>query len=113
MKNRNMPSLRPSQDVRPVTEFRANASAFLEQIRVTKRVVILTQHGRSAAVLLDVGVYEALLGELALLRNARGSGPRHETVPNAPTPESAAREPEDAVDRIATWLLGQSGLPAC
>ncbi len=68
MKNRNIPGLRPSQDVRPVTEFRAHTSAFLEQIRATKRAVILTQHGRSAAVLLDVAVYEELLGEVAQRR---------------------------------------------
>lgn len=64
-----MPRIRPSTDVRPVTEFRANASAFLEQVQRTKRPVVLTQHGRSAAVLLDVGVYEDLLEEVALLRD--------------------------------------------
>ncbi|MBM4186167.1 MAG: type II toxin-antitoxin system Phd/YefM family antitoxin [Gemmatimonadetes bacterium] len=68
--NRKMPRLYPSKDVRPVTEFRAHASAFLEQVRATKRAVILTQHGRSAAVLLDVEVYEELIGELAQLREA-------------------------------------------
>lgn len=72
MTNRKLPRLCPSQDVRPVTEFRAHASAFLQQIRDTKRAVILTQHGRCAAVLLDVAVYEDLLGELALLRENRG-----------------------------------------
>lgn len=72
MTNRKLPRLCPSQDVRPVTEFRAHASAFLQQIRETKRAVILTQHGRSAGVLLDVEVYEDLLGELALLRENRG-----------------------------------------
>ena len=71
MTNRRLPRLCPSQDVRPVTEFRAHASAFLQQIRDTKRAVILTQHGRCAAVLLDVAVYEDLLGELALLRERR------------------------------------------
>jgi len=71
MTNRKLPRLCPSQDVRPVTEFRAHASAFLQQIRETKRAVILTQHGRCAAVLLDVAVYEDLLGELALLRERR------------------------------------------
>ena len=75
MKNRNIPGLRPSQDVRPVTEFRAHASAFLEQIRATKRAVILTQHGRSAAVLLDVGVYEELLGEVAQRRETVDPSP--------------------------------------
>jgi len=40
----------------------------------TKRPVILTQHGRSAAVLMDVEVYEGLLDEVALLaRCAPGS----------------------------------------
>jgi prevent-host-death family protein len=65
--------LSPSQDIRPVTEFRAHASAFLQQLRDTKRAVILTQHGRCAAVLLDVAVYEDLLGELALLRETRAA----------------------------------------
>ncbi len=66
-----MPRIRPSTDVRPITEFRANTSAFLDQVQSTKRPVVLTQHGRSAAVLLDVGVYEDLLEEVALLRDIR------------------------------------------
>ncbi len=66
-----MSSWRPSEDVRPVTEFRANASTVIDQVQSTRRPVILTQHGRSAAVLLDVGVYEELLDELALLRDIR------------------------------------------
>ena len=64
-----MPPLRPSTDVRPVTEFRANTSAVIEQMHATKRPVILTQHGRSAAILLDVGVYEGMIDELELLRD--------------------------------------------
>ena len=84
LKNRNLPSLRPSEDVRPVTEFRAHASQFLDQIHATKRAIILTQHGRSAAVLLDVTVYEDLLGEVALLR---------QRAP-LPVPDSPAQAPE-------------------
>ncbi len=71
MTNRRTPRLSPSQDVRPVTEFRAHTSAFLEQVRLTKHPLILTQYGRCAAVLLDVAVYEDLLGELARLRERR------------------------------------------
>lgn len=66
-----MASLRPSTDVRPVTEFRANTSAVIEQMHSTKRPVVLTQHGRSTAVLLDVGVYEGLLDEIEFLRDLR------------------------------------------
>ena len=37
----------------------------------TGEPVILTQHGRSAAVLLDVASYESMMDELALLRDVR------------------------------------------
>ncbi len=64
-----MPQLRPSTDVRPVTEFRANTSAMIEQMHSSGRPLILTQHGRSAAVLLDPEVYEGLVAEVELLRD--------------------------------------------
>ena len=64
-----MMPLRPSADVRPVTEFRARTSAVLAQVHATKRPVVLTHNGRSTAVLLDVEVYEALMDELELLRD--------------------------------------------
>ena len=66
-----MPKLKPSRDIQPVTEFRAKAAQFIEQVRETGEPVILTQHGRSAAVLLDVDAYESLMDELALLRDVR------------------------------------------
>jgi len=83
-----MAHFRPSVDVRPVTEFRANTSAVLEQMHTTKRPIILTQHGRSAAVLLDVDVYESLIDEVAVVRDIRtaeeqldaGMGIPHEAV---------------------------------
>jgi prevent-host-death family protein len=68
-----MSKLKPSRDIQPVTEFRANAAQFIEQVRETREPVILTLHGRSAAILLDVDAYEALLDELALLRDVRMS----------------------------------------
>ncbi|HEV2292086.1 MAG TPA: type II toxin-antitoxin system Phd/YefM family antitoxin [Gemmatimonadales bacterium] len=84
MTNRRTLRLSPSQDVRPVTEFRAHASAFLQQIRATKHPLILTQHGRCAAVLLDISLYEELLGELAMLRGRRSTDPREPLPPAAP-----------------------------
>ena len=83
-----MPKLKPSRDIQPVTEFRANAAQFIEQVRETGEPVILTQHGRSAAVLLDVESYESMMDELALLRDVRlaeeqlsaGKGSSHASV---------------------------------
>jgi len=66
-----MPRLIPSQDVRPLSEFRANASAVVLQVQQTKRPVVLTQHGRSAAMLVDVASYEALIEQVELLRDVR------------------------------------------
>ena len=83
-----MAHFRPSVDVRPVTEFRANTSAVLAQMHATKRPIVLTQHGRSTAVLLDVDVYESLIDEVAVMRNVHtaekqldaGMGIPHEAV---------------------------------
>ena len=66
-----MPKLKPSRDIQPVTEFRANAAQFIEQVQETHEPLVLTQHGRSAAVLLDVDSYERMVDELALLRDIR------------------------------------------
>jgi prevent-host-death family protein len=66
-----MPKLKPSRDILPVTEFRANAAEFIEQVQETGEPVILTPHGRSAAVLMNVEAYESMLDELALLRDVR------------------------------------------
>lgn len=66
-----MSTLKPSRDIQPVTAFRANAAQFIEQVQTTGEPVILTQHGRGAAVLLDVASYEGMLDELALLRDVR------------------------------------------
>ncbi len=59
------------EDVRPLSEFRANVAAFIEKVRKTKRPLVVTQRGKSAAVLLDVGEYEALIDELELLQDIR------------------------------------------
>ncbi len=55
-------------DIKPLSEFRANTAKFVKQIKETKRPLILTQHGKSTAVLLDVAAYQALIEKLELLQ---------------------------------------------
>ncbi|PYT06494.1 MAG: prevent-host-death family protein [Acidobacteria bacterium] len=57
------------QDVKPISEFRANAASLVQQVRRTKRPLVITQQGRGAAVLLDVSEYEKLLAQLELLQD--------------------------------------------
>ena len=68
-----MSKIKLAEDIRPLSEFRSNIAAVVGQVRDTKRAVILTQHGRSAAVLLDVESYEKLLEEVELLRDVRAA----------------------------------------
>lgn len=62
---------RPSQDIRPLSEFRASVATFVEQVQATQRPLVLTQHGRSAAILLAVDAYEALIERAELAEDVR------------------------------------------
>ena len=57
------------QDIKPVSEFRANATTCIQQVHDTGRPIIITQHGKSSAVLLDVHEYEELIEQLELLQD--------------------------------------------
>ena len=59
--------------VRPVTEVKRNATAIIARMREDREPVIVTEHGRAAAVLVDVESYEAMQRRIALLEAvARG-----------------------------------------
>ena len=61
--------MKPTQDIQSLTVFRANVASFVDQVRETRRPLVLTQHGQSAAVLLGAAEYEALVEELEVLRD--------------------------------------------
>lgn len=76
---------RLSRDIRPLSEFRANTAKFVRQVQETRRPLVLTQHGRGAAVLLDIGEYERLVEETELaedIRTAEAQLDRGEGVPH-------------------------------
>ncbi|OGV73386.1 MAG: prevent-host-death family protein [Lentisphaerae bacterium RIFOXYB12_FULL_65_16] len=64
-----MQNLVLDEDIRPLSEFRSKCTAFLKQVHDTKRPMVITQRGRSAAVLLDVGEYQAMVERLELLED--------------------------------------------
>lgn len=55
------------QDIKSLSEFRANAAGFIEQIHKTGRPIVLTQNGRGAAVVMGVAEYDALIEKIELL----------------------------------------------
>jgi prevent-host-death family protein len=59
------------KDIKPVSEFRANAAELIEHVKNSGRPLVLTQRGHSAAVLLDVEEYERMVNEIELLSDVR------------------------------------------
>jgi prevent-host-death family protein len=56
-----------------MSEFRTGIASFLKQIHDTKRPLIITQHGKGVAVLLDAGEYEAMQEKIELLQDIHKS----------------------------------------
>jgi prevent-host-death family protein len=82
--------------VKPVTEIKREATRVIAELRASGRPVLITEHGRSAAVLLDVDSYGALLRRLEILEGiARGERAYFEgrVVPHG-----------EAKKRLGRWL---------
>jgi len=81
-----MHRLRIDQDIIPLSEVRTGIANFIKQVHDTKRPVIITQHGKGVAVLLDAHEYEAMQEKLELLTDVQislnqlenGQGINHE-----------------------------------
>ena len=62
------PHLDLTDDIQPISAFRANAAGIVKQVQTTGRPVVITQHGQSAAVLLDVRTYQEMADDLETLQ---------------------------------------------
>ena len=58
-----------NQDIRPLSAFRSNVSGFIKQVHTTKRPIVITQHGKSSAILLDVEEYEKMMDKMELIED--------------------------------------------
>lgn len=66
-----MQRLKINQDIKPLSEVRTGIANFIKQVHDTKRPVIITQHGKSVAVLLDAQEYDAMQEKLDLLSDVQ------------------------------------------
>lgn len=62
-----MSQIQLDQDIRSLSDFRANAASYIERVKSQRRPLVLTQHGKSSAVLIDVEEYQKLLDKIQLL----------------------------------------------
>ncbi len=90
-----MSKVRIDEDIRPLSEFRAEVASFVKQIQKTRRPLVLTQRGRGVAVLVDVREFASMQERLDLVEDvyraeeqlAAGEGIPH----------------EEARTRVASW----------
>jgi antitoxin YefM len=68
-----MPRIDFDADIHPVSDFRSNFSHYIDQVHTTKRPIVITQHGRSAAILLDVSEYERMVDKYELVRDVEAA----------------------------------------
>ncbi len=62
-----MSSIQLDKDIRSLSDFRANTASYIEQVKSNRRPLIITQHGKSSAVLIDVEDYQNMLDKIRLL----------------------------------------------
>ncbi len=68
-----MQKLRFAQDIKPLSEVRKGMTNYIKQIRETKRPLIITQRGKSSAVLIDVQEFESMQEKIELLSDVQSS----------------------------------------
>ena len=59
------------RDTTPVSEFGAHTAELIEQVRSSGRPLVLTEHGQSTAVVLDVVAYDRMVEKIELLTDVR------------------------------------------
>ena len=50
----------PTEGIKPISDFRKDSAHLLKQLKEKHQPILLTQRGRSVAVLLDVETYEQM-----------------------------------------------------
>lgn len=55
-------------NITPLTDFRNNIKKYLKEISIHKKPVILTQHGKSAAVIMDAEKYQEMQDQIDFMR---------------------------------------------
>lgn len=86
-----MQSLRLDEDIRPLSEFRSGVASFIKHVSDTRRPLVLTQHGRGVAVVVDIREFETMRERLAILDDIQLSRAQIAAGQGIPHDEAKAR----------------------
>lgn len=87
-----MQRLKINEDIKPLSEIRTGISNFIRQVHDTKRPLIITQHGKGVAVLIDASEFESMQEKIELLTDVQTSTSQIE--------KGQGIDHEDAMDKI-------------
>ena len=68
-----MQKIRFDQDIIPLSEVRSEMTTYIKQVHETKRPLVITKRGKSAAVLLSVQEFEAMQETIDLFSDIQSS----------------------------------------
>jgi len=70
-----MRQIRLDSDIQPLSEFRTRTAFFIKQVNDERRPLILTQHGKSIAVVLNVSEYENMREKIEMIEDIKLAEP--------------------------------------
>lgn len=59
------------EDIQPLSKFRSKVSFYFDQVKKTKRPLVITQNGKSSAILLDVIEYQQMIDKIDVLEDIK------------------------------------------
>ena len=66
-----MHKIQLDQDIQPLSEFRSRVAFYFEKVKKTKRPLVITQNGKSSAILLDVSEYQSMVDKIEILEEIK------------------------------------------
>ncbi len=59
------------EDIQPLSTFRANISYYLNKVKKNIRPLLITQNGKSSAILLNVKEYQSMIDKFEVLEDIK------------------------------------------
>ena len=59
------------EDIQSLSEFRSKVAFYFDKVKKTKRPLVITQNGKSSAILLDVSEYQAMVDKIEVLEDIK------------------------------------------
>lgn len=68
-----MHKIQLDQDIQPLSEFRSKVAFYFDMVKKTKRPLVITQNGKSSAILLDVTEYQSMVDKLEVIEEIKAA----------------------------------------